>query len=132
MKLAATIARYLLGLMFTVFGLNGIGFHFIHQPPPPTPQGGAFMGAMAGSHYFTMVFAIQLIAGILLLVNRYVPLALTLLAAVIANILNYHILMDQPGIVAGLVAAILWVLVFLSVRGAFRGILASRTVPESL
>ncbi len=49
MRLAATIARYLLGLLFTVFGLNGL-LHFIHQPPPVNPLAAQFFGAVAASH----------------------------------------------------------------------------------
>ena len=124
MKLAITISRYLLGLMFTVFGLNGF-LHFIPQPPPASPVALQFMTAMAGSHFFVLVFLVQLTAGILLLVNRFVPLALVLLAPVLVNILNYHILMDPSGLPAGIVAVILWFVVFYGVRGAFAGILRS-------
>ena len=45
MKIASTISRYLLGLLFTVFGLNGF-FNFIHQPPPPNPLALQFLGAV--------------------------------------------------------------------------------------
>jgi hypothetical protein len=44
MKIASLIARYLLGLLFLVFGLNGF-FHFIPIAPPPG-LGGQFMGAV--------------------------------------------------------------------------------------
>ena len=122
MKYLVLIARYLLGLMFTVFGLNGF-LHFIPQPPPTSPVALQFMTAMAASHFFSVVFLVQLVAGILLLLNRFVPLALILLAAVLVNIFNYHLLMDPAGLPAGIVALVLWCLVFWSVRTAFAGIL---------
>jgi putative oxidoreductase len=125
MKIAALVARILLGIMFTVFGLNGF-LHFIPQSPPPNLLAGQYMGALAGSHYFTVVFAIQLVAGILFLSGRYVPLALTIIAPVIVNILLYHGLMDPKGIVPGLVATILWLILAHSVRSAFAGILQPR------
>lgn len=131
MKIAATICRYLLGLMFFVFGLNGF-LHFIPLPPPTSPVALQFMMAMVVSHYLVLVFLVQLIGGILLLVNRFVPLALTLLAPVIVNILNFHILMNPSGIGPGLLATILWIVVFLSVRPAFYGILQARTVPVEM
>ena len=128
MKIGALVTRVLLGIMFTVFGLNGF-LHFIHQPPPPPGLAGQYMGALAGSHYFTVIFAIQLVAGILFLVGRYVPLALTMIAPVIVNILLYHGLMDPKGIGPGLVAAILWLILAHSIRSAFAGILQPRVEP---
>lgn len=124
MKLASTIARYLLGFLFTVFGLNGF-LHFIHQPPPTSPLALQYMTVMVTSHYFVLVFLLQLVAGVLLLINRFVPLALVLLAPVLVNVLLFHALMEPAGLPLGIVATILWVLVFLSVRSSFSGILSS-------
>ncbi len=117
--------------MFTVFGLNGF-LHFIPQPPPASPVAVQFMTAMAASHFFVLVFVVQLLAGILLLVNRFVPLALVLLAPVLVNVFNYHILMDPSGLPAGVVALILWCLVFYGVRGAFAGILRPTPTPTEI
>ena len=128
MKLTVTIARLLLGLMFTVFGMNGF-LHFIPQPPPASPLAIQYMTVMALSHYFVLVFLVQLIAGILLLVNRYVPLALVLLAPVLVNILVYHALMDLAGLPPGLLATILWGLIFVHFRRAFSGIFQSTPSP---
>ncbi|MGI4787253.1 MAG: hypothetical protein ACRYFS_00235 [Janthinobacterium lividum] len=128
MKIAALIARVLLGIMFVVFGLNGF-LHFIPQPPPPAGLAGQYMGALAGSHYFVFVFALQFIAGVLFLLDRYVPLALTIIAPVIVNILLYHSLMDPKGIPPGLVTAILWLILAHSVRSAFAGLFQQRVQP---
>ena len=122
MKIAAMIARYLLGLVFVVFGLNGF-LQFIPQGPMPTGVPGQFMGALFASHYMLPVFAFQLIGGILLLINRYVPLGLTILAPIIVNILMVHILLLPAGLPLAIVVLILWILVFISVRPAFDGIL---------
>ena len=121
MKLAATIARYVLGFMFTVFGLNGF-LHFIPQPPPGSPLALEYMTVLSTSHYFVVVFLIQLTAGLLLLANRFVPLAVALLAPILVNILMFHGLMDPGGIAPGVVATILWSIIFLRVRPAFDGI----------
>ena len=85
MKITSVIARFLLGLIFLVFGLNGF-LNFIPMPPP-TGVAGQFLGALFVSHLLVPIFAIQLIGAGLLLVNRYVPLALTLLGPIIVNIL---------------------------------------------
>ena len=122
MRIASMIARYLLGLVFVVFGLNGF-LQFIPQGPMPTGLPTQFMGAMFASHYLVPVLAFQMIGGILLLINRYVPLGLTILAPIIVNILMVHILLLPAGLPLAIVVLILWILVFISVRPAFDGIL---------
>ncbi len=123
MKIVATIARYLLGVIFLFFGSN-LMFHFMPNPPMPPGPMASFSTAMAESHYSVAVGFFQLAPAILLLINRYVPLALTVLAAEIVNILTFHITMQPAGLPVALVVAILWVLVFLRVKGAFAGIFA--------
>jgi hypothetical protein len=125
MKIASTIARFLLGLVFVVFGLNGF-LNFIPMPPP-TGIAGQFVGALFLSHYLFVIMFIQLFAGILLIANRFVPLALTLLGPVIANILFFHVFMDPSGLPRAAFVIILWLLVAYSVRSAFAGILQQRT-----
>lgn len=130
MKIASVIARFLLGLIFIVFGLNGF-LHFIPMPPP-TGVAGQFMGALFVSHYLNVVFVLQLIGAVLLLINRYVPLALTILAAVIFNILLFHLLMAPSGLPLAILATVLWVLAFGNFRSAFRGLVQQRVPPQSL
>ena len=130
MKITAVIVRFLLGFIFLVFGLNGF-FNFLPMPPP-TGVAGQFLGALFVSHYLAVVFALQLIGAVLLLINRYVPLALAILAPIIFNILFFHFLMAPSGVPLALVATILWILVFLSVRSAFAGLLQPQVaVPAS-
>ncbi len=120
MKIASTIARYLLGLIFTVFGLNGF-LHFLPMMPMP-PLAGQFVSVLVASHYTVAVFLLQLACGLLFLGNRYIPLALTLIGPVIVNILLFHLTMNPGGIVPGLIATICWFILFYSVRPAFDGI----------
>ena len=129
MKIVSLIARLLMGLEFTVFGLNG----FLHFIPMKLPEGvaGQFLGAMFESKYVYAVAVLQLVGGVLLLVNRYVPLALTLLGPVIVNILLFHLLMEPQGLPIAIITAVLWFLVFWEVRSAFAGIFAQRVPPSS-
>src|SRR5580658_1029884 len=124
MKMAAIVARYLLGLIFTVFGLNGF-LNFIHQPPPPNPLAIQFLVSVSESHFAAFFFAVQLLGGLLLLSGYFVPFALTLLAAELYNILAYHLTFAPSGIPVALVASLLWILVFLQYRKSFSGILAA-------
>jgi hypothetical protein len=121
MKIASTIARYLLGVIFLVFGLNGF-FHFIPQPPP-SGLALQFLMAVSASHFMAAVFAVQIAGGALLLLNRYVPLALVMLSAVIFNIVVFHVTMAPSGLPFALVVVVLWLLVAAGVRTAFGGIL---------
>jgi hypothetical protein len=124
MRTVSVIARYLAGVIFLVFGLNGF-VNFIPLPPP-AGVAGQFMGALYASHYLWVIFAFQLVAGLLLLVNRYVPLAVALLAPVIVNILSFHVLMAPSGLPLALLVALLWALLFVNVRPAFAGLFRSR------
>jgi putative oxidoreductase len=125
MRTASAIARYLAGVIFLVFGLNGF-LNFI-PVPPPGGIAGQFMGAMYASHYLWVISAFQVIAAVLLLVDRYVPLAVAVLAPVIVNILSFHALMAPSGLPLALFVAALWVVIFVGVRPAFAGLFQSRS-----
>ena len=84
------------------------------------------MGALYASHYLWVIFAFQVIAAVLLLVNRYVPLAVALLAPVIVNILSFHALMAPSGLPLALFVAVLWAVIFVDVRPAFAGLFQAR------
>ena len=125
MRVVTLLARLLLGLVFVVFGLNGF-LQFIPMGPPPTGLAGDFIRALALSHYFWVVAALQIAGGALLLVNRYVPLGLVLLGPVLVNILLYHLLLNPAGMVMAVVVTILWFIVFSAHRGAFSGIFSAK------
>ncbi len=125
MRIAALIARLLLGLIFVVFGLNAF-LQFIPMGPPPTGLAGQFIGALFVSHYLWVVAVLQIVGGALLLVNRYVALGLTLLGPVIVNILLYHLLLNPVGMGMAVLVTALWFIVFYAHRAAFSGIFAQR------
>src|SRR5438128_6629775 len=120
------IARLLLGLIFLVFGLNGF-LNFLSMGPMPTGLAGQFIGALFMSHYYWIVAGLQVIGGLLLLVNRFVPLALVLLGPVIVNIICYHVFLNPVGWPLALVVTILWFIVFCVKRQYFSGIFVQRT-----
>ena len=125
MKIAAMIARYLLGLMFLVFGSN-MFLHFIPMGPMPPGVAGQFSAALFAAHYFYVVGALMVVSAILFLVNRYVALALVLLGPVLVNILLFHILMAPKGIGMGVFATLLWLLVAWQHRIVFARLFAAR------
>ncbi len=125
MKIAVLIARILLGLLFAVFGLNGF-LHFIPQQSPPTGLAGQYVAALFVSHYLVVVFLLELIGGLLLLANRFVPLALVLLGPVVVNILLFHVCLAPKGLPMALFATVLWFVIFAGVRSAFAGVFAQK------
>jgi len=117
MKIVVVIARVLLGLMFVFFGLNGF-LNFL-PAPPLTGVPGAFLGALITSHYVYLVCAVQVFAGLLLLVNQFLLLGLAVLAPVIANIVTYHLTMQRSGAQLAILATILWVFLAWNFRAYF-------------
>jgi putative oxidoreductase len=115
MKVTALVARILFGLIMVVSGVSGF---FIFNNPPPGPPGLAtdFTHVFFQSRWVLFVDGIQFIAGALLLVNRFVPLALLMLAAMIFNMFVYHITMMPIGIFGPLVLLVLWIIVALQHR----------------
>ena len=124
MRVAGLIARYLLGLIFTVFGAN-VFLHFIPMQAMPGVAG-QFLGALFVSHVLIVVGLLELIPGIMLLVGRYVPLALVLLGPVVVNIVLFHAFMAPSGLPLASVVVILWLLTAWTVRSAFEGIFVQK------
>jgi putative oxidoreductase len=105
MKIIVLICRILLGLMFFVLGLNNI-LHFIHMPPP-SGDALTWITILAVHHWMNFVGTLMTVSGLLLLVNRFVPLALTLLAPIITCILLYHALLWPHGAAPAILALVL-------------------------
>jgi hypothetical protein len=125
-----TVARYLLGLAFFVFGLNGF-LHFIPQPPMSGPPAN-FIGAMLATGYlFPLVKGTEVVSGLLLLGNRYVPLALTLLAPVMVNIIAFHVFLEPAALGVPVVLLIAQLYLARSYRDAFAPMLHAQNTPHT-
>jgi putative oxidoreductase len=122
MKVATLIARTLLGLVFLIFGLNKF-LNFIPAQMPPG-VGGQFAGILFTTHYLWIIAIIEVVCGVLFLINRYVALALTLIGPIVVNVLIFHSLMAHSGLPIALLVVVLWFVVFSSHRAAFAGIFA--------
>ena len=107
MNTAAAIARFVLGLVFVVFGLNGF-LNFMPMGPVPA-LAGQFFGALIESHYMAVVLTLEIVSGLLLLTNSYALLATAFVAPIIVNILLFHIFMAPAGLPIAAIVAALWI-----------------------
>lgn len=122
-----TAARLLLGATFTVFGLNGF-FHFL-PAPPPEGLAATFVGGLAASGYFfPLLKGTEVLMGLLLLSNRFVPFALTVLAPIVVNIVAYHAFLAPVGLGLSFVVAALGIYLAYTERAVFAPLLRARAV----
>ena len=123
-----TVGRVFLGLVFFVFGLNGF-LHFL--PQPPIPAGAAsLLGAMIGSGYLlAFVKATEVLVGALLLANRFVPLALTILAPIVLNIVAVHTFLAPEGLPVAVVVLALEIYLAWTYRAVFAPMLHAKNEP---
>ncbi|MGC1678263.1 MAG: DoxX family membrane protein [Candidatus Binataceae bacterium] len=105
MRIATLIVRILLGLVFAIFGLNGF-LHFLPNPPMPAAAGQFFGALFATGYMIPLLFATQVIGGILLLIGVFVPFALVILAPVVVNIFFFHLFLDPGEIPLAIVVVI--------------------------
>jgi len=125
-KAVSVAARISLGIVFGVFGFNGF-VHFLPNPPYIPPSAMTFAVTMATTHFAWFVFGVQVIAGMLVLFNRYVPFAIVMLGAVLANIFAFHITMWPQAIFPmPIIALVLWFLTAWPIRSQFAPIFAQK------
>ena len=130
-RLAPATARLLLGLVFFVFGLNGF-LQFLPTPPAPE-RAMAFMGALAATGYmFPLIKGVEVVAGALLLSNRFVPLALAIVAPNVVNIVLLHSILAPGGLPVALLVLALELFTAWCYRDAFAPMLRKRTAPREL
>jgi uncharacterized membrane protein YphA (DoxX/SURF4 family) len=136
MRIVTLILRTLFGLLFTIVGLNGVlmatgaeGF----MPPPPEmpPAAAAFLQALMGTRYMMpLIGGTQVVAGLLLVTGLFAPLALTLLAPVVVNIVLYHHFIDPNGLVIAYVVLLLELFLAYAYGPSFRGVVDARAKPR--
>jgi hypothetical protein len=123
---AATGARIVLGLIFFVFGLNGF-LHFLPTPANVPEGAAAFGGALMKTGYmFPLLKGFEVLSGALLLSNRFVPLALALLAPIVVNIVSFHAFLAPAGGGPAYLTLVLELFLAWSYRDAFRSMLVAR------
>jgi len=124
MKIAAIIARTLLGLAFVVFGLN-MFLHFMPTPPMSGPPLDFMTAVAVETHFILVIGFFQVLGGLLALSGRFTPLGLTILSAILVNIIAYHLAFHVPGVLMGVIFGLLDVFCIWVYRANFAGIFSS-------
>ncbi len=124
MKIAVLIARILLGLVFLIFGLNNLHPFMPMQTMPG--DAGTLTTILFIHGWITFHGILYVIAGVLLLVGRYVPVALVILGPIIVNILLFHFTLAPTGYTPGLICALLEIFLIWAYWPAFRGIFTAK------
>ena len=127
-RIAPAVARYLLGLAFVVFGANFF-LHFLPTPPLSGPPGDFAMALMKSGYVMQVVKSIEVIAGLLLLFNRFVPLALTLLAPIVVGIVGFHLSLAPAAGGAAYLVLVLELFLAYAYRDAFAPLFESHAEP---
>ena len=89
----------------------------------------AVIGAMTKGGFLPVVSGAEVLVGVLLVINRFVPLALALIAPIIVGILTFHIALQPATIGPGIVVALLELYLAWSYRKAFCPMLAAKVSP---
>jgi hypothetical protein len=125
-KYLSTAARLFLGLVFAVFGLNFF-LHFL-PTPAPAPRAATFAGALfASGYFFPLLKTTEVLAGLLLLGKRFVPLTLAVLAPIVINIVGFHMFLAPSGLPLALAVLAAESYLAWSYRAAFLPMLHART-----
>jgi putative oxidoreductase len=123
-KTVTLVVRILLGAFLLIFGIN----KFAEFMPPPefSEQMGTVMGALMSSNFLTIIGVLEILCGVLLLVGKYLPLALTFTVAIVLNAALFHILMDTPtNAVGALIALILAIVLVYAHKDRFSSLLSA-------
>ncbi|NKE60096.1 DoxX family membrane protein [Lentzea sp. PSKA42] len=127
-RYATIVTRVLVGLLFATTGLNGF-LNFIPAPDAATmaPEGVAFFAALHATGYMLQLASgVQLVAGVLLVVGRYVPLALAILAPMVVNIFLFHVFLEPAGTVNAVILVAAEIGLAWAYRDKFRPMLQAR------
>ncbi|HEX2572635.1 MAG TPA: DoxX family protein [Polyangia bacterium] len=124
------VARIFLGLVFFVFGLNGF-LHFLPQPPMSGPPADFVSALLATGYMMPFIKGTEVVAGLLLLGGLFVPLALTVLAPIVLNILGFHTLLAPSGFPMAAILVVLEGYLAWAYRDAFAPLLRARAVPHT-
>ena len=102
LRITAIVLRYLLGVIFLFFGLNGF-FQFIPNFEVTGAAATYMQGLGAAPYFFPLLKGLEVIAAIFLLTGRYIPLGIAILGPISLHIFLFHVFLTPLNPVAILV-----------------------------
>jgi hypothetical protein len=123
-----SVARYVQGAIFLVFGLNGF-LQFLPAPPTTEAASRFGMALFETGYMFPLIKGTEVLVGVLLLGNRFVPLALTVIAPVIVNIVAFHLFLAPAGLAFPLLLVVTELYLAWSYRHVYAPLLRRTAVP---
>lgn len=123
-RIVNRVAEILLGVIFLGAGLNGYAVLFGFEPFAPTSP--AAMEFLGNGYLLALEKGIEIVAGLLLIVGRFVPLALVILASLVVNIFFFHVFVDSELILLAILVALLELYLAWNYRESFRGLFISK------
>jgi hypothetical protein len=123
-----SVARYVQGAIFFVFGLNGF-LQFLPAPPTTEAASRFGMALFETGYMFPLIKGTEVLVGVLLLGNRFVPLALTVIAPVIVNIVAFHLFLAPAGLAFPLLLVVTELYLAWSYRHMYAPLLRRTAVP---
>ena len=125
-KILSALPRVLFGLVLFLSGVAGL---LNKIPPQPLEGAGAlYMSGLGGTYLITLVKLTEVTAGALLLANRFVPLALVIIAPVVINITAFHLFYAPSGLAVPVLMIAAQIYVAWQHRAAFAPVLTARQV----
>ncbi|HEY5961548.1 MAG TPA: DoxX family protein [Polyangiaceae bacterium] len=125
-----TIARILVGLVFALSGVTWF-LPFVPKPPPPELVAPFMTGLVSTGYFLPLLKATEMVCGILLVANRFVPLALVILSPIVVQIAAFHFLFEHSGAPIAAVIVLLQIYLGWSYRNYFRGVVVAKAQPAS-
>ena len=119
------IAELVLGIIFLGAGLNGYVVLFGFEAFAPTSP--AAMEFLGEGYFLALEKGVEIIAGVLLIIRRFVPLTLIVLASIIVNILAFHLFVDSDLLALAILVTVLEGILVWFYRDRFKGLMESRT-----
>lgn len=97
MKKLIITTRVILGLPFLVFGVNHF-FPFIPHPEMSGPAMDYMVGLSKTGYFWPFLRSLEILIGLSLLSNRFVPLALAVLAPINLQIFIFHLFLEPTNL----------------------------------
>ncbi|MGB1309390.1 MAG: DoxX family membrane protein [Oceanihabitans sp.] len=116
------VLRILLGIFVLVFGLNKF-LNFMPMPELAT-EAGAYFGALSAAKTMSLVGAVEIIAGLALIFNKYGALMALILMSVSVNAVLFHATLDPGGIAGAAVLLLLNIVVLYGYKDKYKALLA--------